>query len=214
MESVASRVRILQGVTDTALAHLRLDDLLRELLGRVREALAADTVVILIVSEDDEELQVRAALGLEEEVARAIRVPLGRGFAGRGSGFFSRRFRRGRRGRPQGEGEDAADAALVARNHRGRAEVVLVRSVEASELHDQGGGPRSLEVVEPGPTLDDSVRAGIRFERGVVYDDGGRAAVLGKLHSTDCALTRRRTGHEVGVKGQREELDEVLLQRV
>ena len=83
VESVASRVRILQGVTDTALAHLRLDDLLRELLGRVREALAADTVVILIVSEDGEELQVRAALGLEEEVARAIRVPLGRGFAGR-----------------------------------------------------------------------------------------------------------------------------------
>lgn len=83
VEDVANRVRILQGVTDTALAHLHLDDLLRELLGRVRESLAADTVVILLLSEDGTELHVRAALGLEEEAARGIRIPLGRGFAGR-----------------------------------------------------------------------------------------------------------------------------------
>jgi len=83
VEATAERLRHLQAVTDTALAHLRLDDLLRELIGRIRDALAADTVVILLLTEDESELAVRAAYGLEEEVAQGIRIPMGRGIAGR-----------------------------------------------------------------------------------------------------------------------------------
>jgi PAS domain S-box-containing protein len=82
-ERAASRVRDLQRVTDAALGHLHLDDLLRELLGRIRECLAADTVVILLLSDDGQELHVRAAHGLEEEVRQGIRIPIGRGLAGR-----------------------------------------------------------------------------------------------------------------------------------
>lgn len=83
VEATAQRLRHLQHVTDTALAHLRLDDLLRELIGRIRDALAADTVVILLLTEDESQLAVKAAYGLEEEVARGIRIPVGRGIAGR-----------------------------------------------------------------------------------------------------------------------------------
>lgn len=83
IEATARRLRDLQAVTDTALAHLRLDDLLRELISRIREILAADTVVILLLSEDGAELAVRAAHGLEQEVIEGIRIPMGQGIAGR-----------------------------------------------------------------------------------------------------------------------------------
>ena len=82
-ERWAQRLRDLQRVTDTALANLKLDDLLRELIGRVREVLDADTVVILLLTDDGREVAVRAALGLEEEVTEGIRIPVGQGIAGR-----------------------------------------------------------------------------------------------------------------------------------
>jgi PAS domain S-box-containing protein len=83
VEAAARQVRDLQQVTDTALSHLRLEDLLRELIGRIRDALDADTVVILLLDQNGTELHVRAAHGLEEEVRQKIRIPLGRGIAGR-----------------------------------------------------------------------------------------------------------------------------------
>jgi PAS domain S-box-containing protein len=83
VEATAQRLRALQTVTDTALGYLHLDDLLRELIERIRETLAADTVVILLLTEDGQELAVRAAHGLEQELLQGIRIPMGRGIAGR-----------------------------------------------------------------------------------------------------------------------------------
>jgi anti-sigma regulatory factor (Ser/Thr protein kinase)/putative methionine-R-sulfoxide reductase with GAF domain len=77
------RLRDLQQVTDAALSYLPLDQLLDELLERVREILEVDTAAILLLSEDGRTLVARAAKGLEEEVERGVRVPVGRGFAGR-----------------------------------------------------------------------------------------------------------------------------------
>jgi signal transduction histidine kinase len=79
----AERLRRLQLVTDAALAHLELDDLLAALLERIREALETDTAAILLLDEERKELVARAAIGLEEEVERGVRIPVGRGFAGR-----------------------------------------------------------------------------------------------------------------------------------
>jgi signal transduction histidine kinase len=73
----------LQLVSDVALAHLSLDDLLDELLSRVRDALDADTCAVLMYDEATSELVARAAKGIEEEVEAGVRIPLGRGFAGR-----------------------------------------------------------------------------------------------------------------------------------
>jgi signal transduction histidine kinase len=79
----AETLRKLQAVTDAALAHLSLEDLLDELLNRVRDALEADTCAVLLLNEAGTELIARAAKGLEEEVEQGVRIPVGRGFAGR-----------------------------------------------------------------------------------------------------------------------------------
>src|SRR4029450_12672581 len=68
---------------DTALSHLSVDDLLDELLLRVREVLDTDTAAILLLDESENELVARAAKGIEEEVERGVRIPVGKGFAGR-----------------------------------------------------------------------------------------------------------------------------------
>ena len=81
--STPERVRRLQSVTDAALAHLRLDELLAALLDRTREILEVDTCAILLLDEETNELVARAALGIEEEVEQGVRVPVGGGFAGR-----------------------------------------------------------------------------------------------------------------------------------
>jgi signal transduction histidine kinase len=79
----AARVRIehVQAVTDAALAHLEVTELLNVLLPRIREILDADTCAVLLLDGQTNELVARAALGIEEEVG--VRIPLGAGFAGR-----------------------------------------------------------------------------------------------------------------------------------
>ena len=77
------RVEHVQAVTDAALAHLELDDLFAVLLPRIRDILGADTCAVLLVDEDANELAARAAVGIEEEVERGVRIPVGGGFAGR-----------------------------------------------------------------------------------------------------------------------------------
>ena len=85
-EDIEARVPLaaLQRVTDAALAHLALDDLLAALLERVAEVLRSDTAAFLLIDDDDERmLRARAAKGIEEEVEQGVRIPVGRGFAGR-----------------------------------------------------------------------------------------------------------------------------------
>ena len=81
--SARRRLEHVQAVTDVALAHLELRELLDVLLPRIREILRADTCAVLLVDEDGRELVARAAVGIEEEVEQGIRIPVGRGFAGR-----------------------------------------------------------------------------------------------------------------------------------
>jgi putative methionine-R-sulfoxide reductase with GAF domain len=77
------RLERLRTLTDVALAHLSVETLLVELLDRVLEVLGADTAAVLLLNEGSHELVARAARGIEEEVRQGVRVPLGRGFAGR-----------------------------------------------------------------------------------------------------------------------------------
>jgi len=79
----ADQVRHLYALSDPALAEMSLDALLDELLNRVRDALDVDTVAILLFDEETQQLVARAAKGIEEEVERGVRVPIGKGFAGR-----------------------------------------------------------------------------------------------------------------------------------
>lgn len=77
------RLRKIEAVTDSALAHLSTETLLSELLVRVRELLQADTATVLLLDSSAQQLVAVAAVGIEEEVRQGVRVPVGRGFAGR-----------------------------------------------------------------------------------------------------------------------------------
>jgi signal transduction histidine kinase len=82
VHDTARWLSILNHVTEGAMAHLELHDLLRELLGRIRQAMAVDNAAILLMTEDGKDLTVYAARGPEEQVTGKVRVPFGRGVAG------------------------------------------------------------------------------------------------------------------------------------
>lgn len=77
------QLQALQALTDTALTHLALDDLLRELLGRLREVIRADDASILLLHNETQELHIHATQGLEEGLTYNVHIPVGQGFAGR-----------------------------------------------------------------------------------------------------------------------------------
>jgi sigma-B regulation protein RsbU (phosphoserine phosphatase) len=78
----AERLEALSALTNYDLSGLDVDDLLNELLERVRGILDADTAAILLVEDGADHLVARAARGLEEEVRQGVKVPVGVGFAG------------------------------------------------------------------------------------------------------------------------------------
>src|ERR1700727_2301679 len=79
----SEQVRVLYALSDPALSELGLEEFLDELLLRVRDALGVDTVAILLHDPATHQLVARAARGIEEEVERGVRIPIGQGFAGR-----------------------------------------------------------------------------------------------------------------------------------
>ena len=79
----ADKLRDIQSITDTALSYLGAEDLLIELLSRVKQILDANTAAVLLLDQHSRYLIATAASGLEEEVAQGVRIPVGQGFAGR-----------------------------------------------------------------------------------------------------------------------------------
>jgi hypothetical protein len=80
---VEARLRDIQSITDTALSRLDDQDFLVELVERVKAALRTDTAAVLLLDHSSGSLIATAAAGLEEEVRQGVRIPVGRGFAGR-----------------------------------------------------------------------------------------------------------------------------------
>jgi phosphoserine phosphatase RsbU/P len=79
----ADKLRDIQSITDAALSALDPPAMLQTLVGRVKDALQADTAAVLLLDPGSGHLVATAASGLEEEVRQGVRIPLGRGFAGR-----------------------------------------------------------------------------------------------------------------------------------
>jgi serine phosphatase RsbU (regulator of sigma subunit) len=78
-----SRIRGIESITDAALSRLDDEAFLTVLLERAREILRADTAAVLLLDDQAGYLVATAAAGLEEEVRQSVRIPVGRGFAGR-----------------------------------------------------------------------------------------------------------------------------------
>jgi PAS domain S-box-containing protein len=76
-------LRALQAVTDTALSHLTLDDLLPVLLERITDVLDVDNAAVLLLDSAGKTLTIQAVHGHEEPRSPQVRVPIGQGFAGR-----------------------------------------------------------------------------------------------------------------------------------
>ncbi len=77
------RLHRIEAVTGAVLAHLDVEDLLVELLDRVRELLAVETATVLLLDAFSQQLVVTASRGIEAAVRQGIRIPMGKGFAGR-----------------------------------------------------------------------------------------------------------------------------------
>jgi sigma-B regulation protein RsbU (phosphoserine phosphatase) len=78
-----ARLHDFQLITDAALSRLGDHDFLPALLDRARDILHADTAAVLLLDSPVGQLVAAAAVGLEEEVRQGVRIPVGRGFAGR-----------------------------------------------------------------------------------------------------------------------------------
>ena len=81
-ETALERLRAIDTITDSALVHLGLDELLQELLARLRRVLDADSASVQLLDEAGERLYPRAVDGFRYDDFSSIRVPLGKGVSG------------------------------------------------------------------------------------------------------------------------------------
>ncbi len=79
-EHAAESIQRLQALTDSALGRLSLDDLLCEMLARIRELIETDSAAILLSTEDGQSLSVRATIG--EDIAIGLSFHIGQGVPG------------------------------------------------------------------------------------------------------------------------------------
>jgi PAS domain S-box-containing protein len=82
-ESALERLRAIESITDTALQNLALDDLLRELLSRVRGAVNSEFATVGLIDEERQDLYQRTVVGRPEEINLAVRTRLGAGASGK-----------------------------------------------------------------------------------------------------------------------------------
>ena len=82
-ERANERLRTLEAVAQVGLASQTLDQLLDDLLPLVRDLFGADRATLLVVREEQPELTLRAAVGLEDDIVGKLNIPFGSGIAGR-----------------------------------------------------------------------------------------------------------------------------------
>ncbi|HEX6715086.1 MAG TPA: response regulator, partial [Thermoleophilaceae bacterium] len=87
-EAVAETMGKLQAVTDVALRHLTLDDLLEALLPRIRETMEVDAAGILLIGDHDagEAFAAGAVVTPQGRTETGSRIPVARGFSRRLAG--------------------------------------------------------------------------------------------------------------------------------
>jgi PAS domain S-box-containing protein len=82
-EAVADTIQKLQRVTDAALEHLAMDDLLRELAAHIGDIFHVESATIFLLGAGDEHLTVGATYGLGLAATSDVQIPVGETFAGR-----------------------------------------------------------------------------------------------------------------------------------
>ncbi|TMK40388.1 MAG: response regulator [Actinobacteria bacterium] len=162
-EAVASAVRRLQSVSDAALAHLEMEDLLPELLGRTSALFEADTAGLLLADRDSGDLILRAVHGLERQAGETTVTPEQGGFLGSLA--------------QAGDAQALAEVGPDAQLHESLA-ATGVRSVLASPLLSRGEvvGVLYLGSCRPGHfSPEDTVLMGLSAERAAIAIDHARS---------------------------------------
>jgi signal transduction histidine kinase len=82
-EAALAKLHAIESITDAALGFMALDDLLKEMLARLRQTLAVDFAGVTLLDEQKTHFRMRAADGYPFEQLRDVRVPLTSPLSGR-----------------------------------------------------------------------------------------------------------------------------------
>ena len=82
-EAALAKLHAIESITDAALGLMALDDLLMEMLARLRQTLAVDFAGVTLLDEQRTHFRIRAADGYPFEQLRDVRVPLTSPLSGR-----------------------------------------------------------------------------------------------------------------------------------
>ena len=141
-EGALERLHAIESITDGALRHLGLDELLSELLARLQRALDTDHATVFLLSDDGETLYHRASRRLRARSLDPGARWLRRHRDDRGPGPPARRRRLLRRRRGGDRRRRGIGSSLQGRLRHGRA---------AAQRGGQGGGGRSRELETRAP---------------------------------------------------------------
>lgn len=83
LRNTLDRLKQLQSVTDAALAHLSLDDLLANLLAKICNVVQSDGALVMLVDAETHELRPASTFGSATALQRDVRIPIGESLSGR-----------------------------------------------------------------------------------------------------------------------------------
>jgi PAS domain S-box-containing protein len=75
-ETALAKLRAMESITDTAVGYMSLDELLSELLARLRQALQSDHASLLLLDEERQHFRVRAIAGVAPADLRALPIAI------------------------------------------------------------------------------------------------------------------------------------------
>lgn len=82
-DQALEELHTIQALTETALTHLDLEDVIDELLELIQEFIQVDTVVMLLLDHEKTILTPMAALGIDPLTRNTLRTPVGWGYTGK-----------------------------------------------------------------------------------------------------------------------------------
>jgi hypothetical protein len=134
--------------------------------------MGTDLGAILLMDEDEPVLRIRAAIGLEEEIAEAVTVPVGKGFAGRIAA-----------NRAPKVVEDLANYEVVSQYLRERVKSIvgvplLVDDEVIGVIHTSSTTPRTFDDADVALLMLAAERAALAIRRADLYERQERIASM------------------------------------
>jgi PAS domain S-box-containing protein len=173
-EAVADTIQRLQRVSDVALAHLEMDDLLHALVELLLEIVAVDAAAIVLIEPDGRRLRVGATAGLADALDRELLIPVGDGLVGRAAEAGAHES-----GPPNAD-DGALDAVLAAAGMRDALAVPMLLEGQVSGVIAVARGLR--------PADDARFTEGDRSLLGLIADRAALAIEHARLYKRELGI--------------------------